>query len=284
MKRTIPPIFWGIILITILFIAVVILISSFNWIQGFLFRRPVPEATPTAIPEITVTPAVTSTPITLPWDNRITVLYFPVLPVNIHQYTLLQIKNTGANRADDIQVALLNRAGEYRTYLVDSLEPGAISRFSLKDLLELPINFSPGLAIVSSNGSIATVAETFPAGSDEKNPVESLTPLAALPSDLNFKIYPTTDSEPAQNRLSITNPETKLIEVQVRLTTPEQGSQIILTKELPPLTTEIIELPIPKFQSFDQTATVSASSTDRIIGAIYRLDNDGGLLSNIETE
>ncbi len=284
--KKIPPVIWGVALITILFIAIVILISSFNWIKGAISRSPSPEVTPitTATPVMTITPVATPTTINLPWDNRSAVLYFPVLPVNIYQYSLIQIKNTGTDPANDIQVTLLNRAGEYRTYPVTNLKPGSISRFSLKDLAELPLNFSPGLAIISSNANIAAVAETFPTGSDEKSPAESLTPLAGLPSDLNFKIYPTTDSAPAQNRLSVTNPQTKLIEVQVRLTTPEQGSQIILTKELPTLTTEIIELSILKFQSYDQTATVSVSSTDRIIGAIYRLDKDGGLLSNISME
>ncbi len=284
--RKIPPVIWGVVSITILFLAIVILIGSFNWIKGLISPGPVPEAAPapTAAPVMTATPSPTPAPAEIPWINRRTVLYFPVLPVNIYQYSVIQIKNTGEQVAGKIQVTLMNRAGEYRTYPVDALETGAIYRFSLKDLKELPINFSPGLAIVSADSSLAAVVETFPSDSDEKSPVESLAPIAELPSDLNFKIYPTSDNEPAQNRLSLTNPESKLIEVQVRLTTPEQGSQIILTKEIPPRTTEIVELPIPKFKSFDQTATLIASSTDRIIGAIYHLDNDGGLLSNIETE
>lgn len=284
--KKIPSIVWGIAAITILFLAIVILISSFRWMKGSISRTPSPAATPavTTTPAATATPALTPTPINLPWFNQGTILYFPVLPLNIYQYSLIQIKNTGTSQANDITVTLLNRQGASRTYPVSLLEPGAISRFSLRTLAELPINFSPGLAVVASNSSLAAVAETFPSDSDEKNPVESLAPIANLPSDLDFKIYPTTDNEPAQNRVSITNPQTKLIEVQVRLTTPEQGSQIIMTKELPPLTTEIIELPIPKFQSFDQIAMVSVSSTDRIIGAIYHLDKDGGLLSNISME
>lgn len=284
--KKIPPIVWGIAAITILFLAIVILISSASWIKGSISRTPDPGATPavTATPSATATPTLTPTPIPLPWSNQETVLYFPVLPVNLYQYSLIQIKNTGAQGAGGIQVTLLNRTGEYRTYPVGALEPGAINRFSLKDLPELPINFSPGLAIVSSDSGLAAVAEIFPGDSDEKNPVESLAPIGDLPRDLDFKIYPTIDNEPAQNRLSLTNPESKLIEVQVMLTAPERGSQIILTKQIPSLTTEIIELPIPKFKSYDQTATVIASSTDRIVGAIYHLDNDGGLLSNIKTE
>lgn len=283
--KKIPPIIWGIGSITILFVAVVILISGIDWLKQSYSRPAAPTPTVAVLPlASTVTPGPTATLIETPWVNQKTVLFFPVLPLNIYQYSLIQIKNIGTENVADTKVTLLNRQGESQTYPVNNLEPGMINRFSLKNLAAAPLNFSPGIAIVSSSGSLVAVAEVFPTNSDEKSPAESLTPTADLPSDLSFKIYPTAGNEPAQNRLALTNPESKLIEAQVTLTTPEQGSQIIFTKEIPALTTEIVELPIKPFKSYDQFATLLASSSNSIIGAVYHLDNDGGLMSNIRGE
>ncbi len=285
--KKIPPIIWGIILITIIFSMIVILINGIGSLRQ-VFSRPA-ETTPIA--ENTRPASIDSTALPSPtpadnrsWVNQRTVLFFPALPMNIYQYSLIQIKNTDAAGASDIKVSLLNRLGESRTYPVSNLDPGSINRFSLTNLAELPLNFSPGLVIISSNSNLAAVAEIFPANSEEKIPSESLSPFSELPSDLNYTVYPSTDNEPSQNQLAITNPSNKLIEAQVTVTTPEEGSRIIFTDELSPWTTRIIELPIPKFKSFDQTATVIASSTDRIIGVIYHLDKDGGLMSNINTK
>lgn len=286
MKR-IPPIIWGGLLITILFVAIVFL---FNFFKSGKEPRPpssVPPSDQSELPPVasSISPSATSsqtpTDAPSPWRDKKTVFYFPALPVNIYQYSLIQIKNTDSQNADDIKVTLLNRAGESQNYSVNHLEPNSINRFSLKNLAEVPLNFSPGLVIVSSDHSLAALAEIFPTGSEEKMSEESLAPISQPTRNLNFTVFSSAENEPRQNRLIITNPIDKLIEAQVSLTAPKQESQIIFTAELPPWSSQIINLPIPKFESLEQTAQINVSSTNYIIGAIYRLDKEGGLLSNI---
>lgn len=281
-----PPVIWGGILITIIFVAIVILVNALT--------KPTPAASlhanqpdvassatpPAETPSVTAEAPLPETVLEL--MNHESVLFFPALPVNIYQYSLIQIKNIDSKRAEDIKVTLLNRAGESQTYSINNLEPNSINRFSLKNLSGIPINFSPGLVIVSSDRELAALAEIFSTAAEETVPDETLAPVDQTAKDLSFTVYAGTDNEPAQNRLIITNPANKLIEAQVTLTSPASGSQIVFTGELAPLTSHIVELNLPKFADITDRATVNVSGTSYIIGTIYRLDKNAGLLSNIQ--
>ncbi len=281
-----PPVIWGSILITIIFVAIVILVNFLTKPKSAVSPDAnQPDVASSATPPVE-TPSVTAeAPLpetVLELMNHESVLFFPALPVNIYQYSLIQIKNIDSKKAEDIKVTLLNRAGESQTYSINNLEPNSINRFSLKNLSGIPINFSPGLVIVSSDRELAALAEIFSTASEETVPDETLAPVDQTAKDLSFTVYAGTDNEPSQNRLIITNPANKLIEAQVTLTSPASGSQIVFTGELAPLNSNVVELNLPKFADITDRATVNVSGTSYIIGTIYHLDKNAGLLSNIQ--
>ncbi|EKD49529.1 MAG: hypothetical protein ACD_63C00112G0004 [uncultured bacterium] len=212
--------------------------------------------------------------------GKTTMLYFPIVIDDKNTDTFIKLKNNEKAENDDLTLTLVNRAGETHTYDPVKVPMDGEYKFQLSKLANKPANMDPGIAILSSERTIAAVAQLVNAEGVVTDPFP---PFIKEQKDFELSFTKDKNGHVQQNTLVITNFDEKIIEVNSMLSGEDGASKILESIEIRPLETKLVML--ENDANFDRYTKLIVSSTrESLMGAIFTLDRSIGLWGNIKTQ
>ncbi|MFC1617927.1 hypothetical protein ACFL2B_01450 [Patescibacteria group bacterium] len=211
------------------------------------------------------------------------VMYIPLALKNEGAQTKITLQNNESTEST-IDLTLIGGVGDWHSYSPITIPPNQRHIIQTNHLANVPTDFDPGVAIISSDNHVAAIAEII--NTDGKK-TRFYKPSLTLDEDHLLPFSHDQHDRIVQDTLVVSNLNNTVADIQLALSTKDDSAETFSTYELEPFETRIINIEDVighSVGSSDYASVLASSTSTNILTALCSLDAARGTWGNIVSD